>query len=92
MVDGFFNSMNVLGRIVVASDHADGARGVTTDDHMTNLGRCLQEVLRFQIASGLDLLEQLLCLMAVTRLVCSPPSPPSHSARAPQSYTHHCRR
>lgn len=60
--------MNVLGRILAASAYADSARGYPTDDAMVRRGRRIQEALRFQIASRLDLLEQLLCLLAVARL------------------------
>jgi hypothetical protein len=60
--------MNVLGGILIASACADSARGITADDETLNRGRRVQEVLRFQISASLDLLEQMLCMLAVARL------------------------
>lgn len=64
--------MNELGRIVVASGDANTARGFSSNDEKINRrirkGRRVQEVLRFQNACKLDLLEQLLCVLAVAQL------------------------
>ncbi len=60
--------MRGLGRILVAAEDADCARGFSTDDHRVRRGRRVQEVLRFQVASRLDLLEQTLCVLAVAGL------------------------
>jgi F0F1-type ATP synthase alpha subunit len=57
-----------LSSILSASACADSARGFTADGVEVTRGRRVQEVLRFQIASRLDLLEQLLCVLAVERL------------------------
>lgn len=66
------NPMHVLGGIIGAAIDADSGRGSGPNDEMASpslrRGRRIREVLRFQNACKLDVLEQLLCVLSVERL------------------------
>lgn len=60
--------MNALRRVLLASQQAEDVPGFAAYSPVVLRGRRVQEALRFRAAAGLDLLEQLLCVLSVERL------------------------
>ena len=66
--------MSALGRILLASQEAELHSGASWDTATARRGRRIHEALRFHVAASLDLVEQLLCVLAADRLDSLAPS------------------